>query len=65
MWRAIWHGRLLAYPYRVSPTVVAQVAHPATAMALSRKVQEEEEEVEEEEFVFNDTIEGPRAPAVN
>ena len=31
---------------------------------LSLLCQEEEEEEEEDLFVFNDTIEGPRAPAV-
>jgi hypothetical protein len=29
-----------------------------------RRTEEEEEEEEEDLFVFNDTIEGPRAPAV-
>ena len=31
---------------------------------LTTKEEEEEEEEEEDLFVFNDTIEGPRAPAV-
>ena len=31
---------------------------------LRFKPEEEEEEEEEDLFVFNDTIEGPRAPAV-
>ncbi len=31
---------------------------------VEREEEEEEEEEEEDLFVFNDTIEGPRAPAV-
>jgi len=33
-------------------------------LVLFLKEEEEEEEEEEDLFVFNDTIEGPRAPAV-
>ncbi len=32
--------------------------------AITARVSEEEEEEEEDLFVFNDTIDGPRAPAV-
>ena len=35
-----------------------------TARTLYEPEEEEEEEEEEDLFVFNDTIEGPRAPAV-
>jgi hypothetical protein len=35
-----------------------------TFLAIALASKEEEEEEEEDLFVFNDTIEGPRAPAV-
>ena len=38
--------------------------HTSTCTAHSGATKEEEEEEEEDLFVFNDTIEGPRAPAV-
>ncbi len=37
---------------------------PAAGVWLIIMEEEEEEEEEEDLFVFNDTIEGPRAPAV-
>ena len=35
---------------------------PASGVTKSKEEEEEEEEEEEDLFVFNDTIEGPRAP---
>jgi hypothetical protein len=44
--------------------VLGRVALAARPAWPSRLEEEEEEEEEEDLFVFNDTIEGPRAPAV-
>jgi hypothetical protein len=41
-----------------------EIARTEVRAARSQHRPEEEEEEEEELFVFNDTIEGPRAPAV-
>ncbi len=38
--------------------------HTVWGVGLTQQEEEEEEEEEEDLFVFNDTIEGPRAPAV-
>ena len=45
-------------PYRTHPACAKRAAYPDPPPV------EEEEEEEEDLFVFNDTIEGPRAPAV-
>ena len=39
-------------------------SYPCDATEKVSQIEEEEEEEEEDLFVFNDTIEGPRAPAV-
>jgi hypothetical protein len=49
-------GRIIHHLGRWRPT-----KHAVTS---SRRAIAEEEEEEEDLFVFNDTIEGPRAPAV-
>jgi hypothetical protein len=45
-------------------TAVKKNKQPAHTPGGPGRLKEEEEEEEEDLFVFNDTIEGPRAPAV-
>jgi hypothetical protein len=49
--------------YTVHHAIAVEICCHELAL-YRRRLEEEEEEEEEDLFVFNDTIEGPRAPAV-
>jgi hypothetical protein len=57
-------GRKRSYFVFVPRTEFFVVKPLGTAYFINSGEEEEEEEEEEDLFVFNDTIEGPRAPAV-